>query len=375
MDESKDPEPAAPPAPPAPPAGMSPLAALLAQHGLQQYAAALEGNGVSLSDVGELTMDDLQTMGIDMFMHRKNMVKAFQAHVGGGGGAAAAAPAPAPPGVGDLAAFGGGGGAAANEAGSIDKFCAPTIEMGQPAEAAHGLADLMGITDKEIGTFLQDPRRAIAREFERHGSAKDKFNFELVATGQACENCAGKTLEALLQHPDAVTARLKEYHVLALRLYTTTSYSQVNNPLRGRERPHPFAATTHFISEGIKKLRAVAAERPDAHTEMTFWRGMRNLQVSMEFMAQGGTEFACLSTSASPEIARKFADSECPLVFKFTTPNFMSRGADIAWLSVFPDEKETLYPPLTYLRPVTMGKEDVGGKQMLVSTVEPQFPS
>ena len=51
------------------------------------------------------------------------------------------------------------------------------------------------------------------------------------------------------------------------------------------------------------------------------------------------------------------------------------RGADIAWLSVFPDEKETLYPPLTYLRPVTMGKEDVGGKQMLVSTVEPQFPS
>jgi hypothetical protein len=145
--------------------------------------------------------------------------------------------------------------------------------------------------------------------------------------------------------------------------------------LCGRERPHPFAATAYFISDAIKKLRAMAAKRDDAHMEMTFWRGMRNLQVSMEFMQKGGTEFACLSTSASPEIARKFADSECPLVFKFVTQNFMSRGADISWLSVFPGEAETLYPPLTYLRPVRMGKESVGGKQMLVSCVEPQFPS
>jgi hypothetical protein len=285
--------------------------------------------------------------------------------------ASAHAPPPAPP-----AASGDKGGcAAAAELGSVDKFCAPTIEMGLPAEAAHGLADLMGITDNDVGRFLQDPRRAIAREFEKHGSAKDKYNFECAATGQACEKCAGKTLEELVEHPDAVTARLKDYHVLALRLYTTSSYTCVNNPLRTRERPHKFAATAHFISEAIKKLRAVAAQRPDAHTQMTFWRGMRNLKVSMQFMAQGGTEFACLSTSASPEIACKFADSECPLVFKFTSPNFMSRGADISWLSVFPDEKETLYPPLTYLRPVSMGNEDVGGKQMLVATVEPQFPS
>ena len=102
---------------------------------------------------------------------------------------------------------------------------------------------------------------------------------------------------------------------------------------------------------------------------------MRNLQVSMEFMAQGGTEYACLSTSESAQIARQFADSVCPLVFKFVTPNFMTRGADVAWLSVIPEEKETLYPPLTYLRPVATGMEDVGGTEMLVATVEPQFPS
>ena len=71
----------------------------------------------------------------------------------------------------------------------------------------------------------------------------------------------------------------------------------------------------------------------------------------------------------------KFADSACPLVFKFTTPNFMSRGADISWLSVFPDEKETLYPPLTYLRFLGTSTESVDGKAMRVTTVEPQFPS
>ena len=75
-------------------------------------------------------------------------------------------------------------------------------------------------------------------------------------------------------------------------------------------------------------------------------------------------------------VVRKFADSSCPLVFKFIAPDFMSRGVDISWLSVFPDEKETPYPPLlSYLRPVSMGKESVGGKQMLVATVEPDFSS
>ena len=36
----------------------------------------------------------------------------------------------------------------------------------------------------------------------------------------------------------------------------------------------------------------------------------------MEFMAQGGTEFACMSTTASQEVAAKFAISKCPLIFK-----------------------------------------------------------
>ena len=68
-----------------------------------------------------------------------------------------------------------------------------------------------------------------------------------------------------------------------------------------------------------------------------------------------------------------FAASSLPLIFKFETKDFTSRGADIGWLSVYPYEQEALYPPLTYLRSVGAGHELIGGKSVLVATVEPVF--
>ena len=63
-------------------------------------------------------------------------------------------------------------------------------------------------------------------------------------------------------------------------------------------------------------------------------RPMKDLGLTMEFLQKGGTEFACLSTSASQEIAVNFAVSALPLIFKFETKDFTSRGADISFLSV-----------------------------------------
>ena len=99
---------------------------------------------------------------------------------------------------------------------------------------------------------------------------------------------------------------------------------------------------------------------------------MKDLGLTMEFLQNGGTEFACLSTSASKDVAVNFAVSELPLVFKFETTDFTSRGADISFLSVYPGEQEALYPPLT-LRSVKTETDDVGGKSMLVATVQPVF--
>jgi len=37
------------------------------------------------------------------------------------------------------------------------------------------------------------------------------------------------------------------------------------------------------------------------------------------------------------------------LLFKILAKDFMVIGADVQWLSAFPEEAEVLYPPLTYL--------------------------
>ena len=66
--------------PPAAKDAASPLAVLLAEHGLDEYAALLEENAVTIADVGELTSGDLIEMGIAKLMHRKNMLRAFEAY-------------------------------------------------------------------------------------------------------------------------------------------------------------------------------------------------------------------------------------------------------------------------------------------------------
>ena len=68
-------------------------------------------------------------------------------------------------------------------------------------------------------------------------------------------------------------------------------------------RPHPFAATTYWISDAIKNLRAIAAHLADAHSPVTYWRGMKDLGLTIELVGQGGTEFACTSMTASKKVA------------------------------------------------------------------------
>ena len=83
---------------------------------------------------------------------------------------------------------------------------------------------------------------------------------------------------------------------------------------------------------------------------------------------------ACMSTTSSRKVAQDFALSKSPLLIKFVSKSFMSHGADISWLSVYPGEKEVLYPPLTYLRPIRMYEETIGTTVYKVVEVEPVFP-
>ncbi len=81
------------------------------------------------------------------------------------------------------------------------------------------------------------------------------------------------------------------------------------------------------------------------------WRGMRSVRAQAEFLARGGTELAFMSTTRDLGLALGYALSAHSLVFRILAPDFMSRGAELGWLSAFPDEHEVLYPPLVYLQP------------------------
>eukprot|EP00729_Bicosta_minor_P033135 gene33135-biopygen8881 len=180
-----------------------------------------------------------------------------------------------------------------------------------------------------------------------------------------------------MQSRAARDAGLEIHHVLALRVYTSPSYRSINNPMRQSPPvlPHPFAATLYYISDALSKLRELQGRDAAMRNEtMVFWRGMKDLQITDEFIITGGSEMACMSTTSSREVAEEFAVSKSPLLFKLVSNSFMSHGADISFLSVYPSEKEVLYPPLTYLRPINVSEETIGGKVYKIVEVEPVFP-
>ena len=109
------------------------------------------------------------------------------------------------------------------------------------------------------------------------------------------------------------------------------------------------------------------------------WRGMGDTRASSRFLAFGGTELACCSTSSRLEVAARYATaagSATTLIFCVKTSTFMNTGVDISAFSAFPHEKEFLYPPLTYMHPTGETHRLVRDRvEFHVVEVEPSFPS
>jgi hypothetical protein len=133
----------------------------------------------------------------------------------------------------------------------------------------------MGIGTKAQARFLNEGIEAIRREFMENGSPEDVAIMEYILDHPAKEEeegsndghsiamrdkgHAGMYLKDFLAFGGAVTANLEDTHVAALRrLYTSQAYKCINDPLRSCTKHHPFAATTLFVSEALKKLRSVS---------------------------------------------------------------------------------------------------------------------
>ena len=59
-----------------------------------------------------------------------------------------------------------------------------------------------------------------------------------------------------------------------------------------------------------------------------------------------------MSTSAKKEVALSYAQSKCPLLFRYKTRG-LGRGVPLGFLSCYPKEEEFLYPPMTCTPPPT----------------------
>jgi hypothetical protein len=154
------------------------------------------------------------------------------------------------------------------------------------------------------------------------------------------------------------TLGLEEKHIAALRIYTSPLYWYINVSLRNPQQKSPYPATILLLDEALRLLRQVhAGDRAQERKE--YWRGMRNCKIPREFEQCGGTEYACMSTSTEKAIVAEYAKSQTPLIFRVVASSFASSAADISWLSLYPDESEMLFPPLTYLRYIrTLGITD-----------------
>jgi hypothetical protein len=249
------------------------------------------------------------------------------------------------------------------------------LKTGKPEDAAMGLRELMQTDEKKFFAHVMKGPDGIEMEAQElvNTSPKDgKEVLEIVdyvinqktsekkyANGIRDKGRSSVRPTYFLTHYNARDAKLTEGEVYSLRIYTMSAYKTINNPLRDdlrydRHKPVPMPVVSYLADSAIRKLRAVrtrAGSSSDSEKNVVLWRGMRNVQVSEAFIRDGGTELAFMSTSTDVRVAVRYSLSRHPLLFKIVAPNFMSLGAELQWISAFPDEAEVLFPPLTFLQP------------------------
>ena len=270
---------------------------------------------------------------------------------------------------------------------------------GEASDATLGVAHYLCIADDELRARMNDGIDAMRREFTEHvralRNAGNRVSVDRAGVDEMCMTYVldqeagslarlfqheehlmmdcnrtgalmaerlnpttgrGMVLADFVNHADAQEARLTPAHVAALRLYTSAAYNSINGPLRDvsrfREgRPHPLAATVAFIDEAARRLKRVSSHRPHANEPRPLYRGMRNIEMPEAFLRNGGIELAPMSATFDLDTAMHFATGGArATVMRIHNLDWTERGADLRFLSCYPNEEESLYAPLAFLR-------------------------
>jgi hypothetical protein len=173
-----------------------------------------------------------------------------------------------------------------------DKFARELI-CGEYKHAAKGFFKMLNVSEDDVVDRARAGVAAIEEEVRALGDTNVIKQLDYIlhrsasvkafSNGLRDKGHEGMVLQDLVQHGHAVTAELTEAEVVALRLYTTSAFQQINNPLRDQERisrgdAHPLPVTVMLIAKAIKKLRAIDAHKAAATKVMVLWRGMKNVR-------------------------------------------------------------------------------------------------
>ena len=155
-------------------------------------------------------------------------------------------------------------------------------------------------------------------------------------------------------------AHLAEKHVLAIRLYSSSVFENINGPLRrgcSVENPHPYPALVGILNSAINSL--VRMQLTTFPPPFSLWRGMGfDLTVPDKLVEKGGTELAFCSFSMDRSVAENYASKDehkehlLLLEVQIHEGEGLNSGADISMFSVFPKERELLFPTRTFFKPV-----------------------
>jgi hypothetical protein len=185
-----------------------------------------------------------------------------------------------------------------------DKFAKELI-CGEYQHAAKGFYKLLNVREDHVFDRARAGVAAIEEEVKALGDKNVLEQLDYIlhrrasvksfSNGLRDKGHEGMRLQDFVRHEHAVAAELTEAEVVALRLYTTPAFKQINDPLRDQERisrgeAHPLPVTVTLIAKGIKKLRAIDAHKATATKVTVLWRGMKNVTTTAKFAEMGGTE-------------------------------------------------------------------------------------
>ena len=170
---------------------------------------------------------------------------------------------------------------------------------------------------------------------------------------------------------EAKRAKLTVSEMVALRLFTGPMYEKYNKVLRSvldtdsavSLEANSYSTTIGLIISGILKLSRIATAKRDKEGKVKAFRGLSGISLPAAFFKKdaqgfcGVVEAAFLSLTDDPTVALDYArlsslaqDKEAT-IFELELGK-ASLGAEVAWVSQWPQEQERLLPPWTFLEVV-----------------------